>query len=225
MIKVGQHRLLTSQDPMATVNCMKIINAKRTLTLIGSLLLCSNSVFAADIVKLVTMCEGCHGKDGNSTQSDVPIIAGFSYEGFLNTMDVFRENERIAIRFHKPGEPETVMNEIAQKLSDKDAEALADYFSKRPFIAAKQTTDAVKAARGEIIHKQKCEKCHYGNGADPVEDAAILAGQWTIYLRRQFDNILSGKRIVPRSMLRRIKKLSTEDIEALLNFYALQGSK
>jgi len=204
---------------------MKIINASRTLFLIGSLLLCSNSVFATDIVKLVTMCEDCHGKDGNSTEPDVPIIAGFSHEGFINTMDVFRVNERIALRFHKPGEPETVMNEIAQKLSDEDVEALADYFSKRPFIAARQTVDAVQAARGEIIHKQKCEKCHYDNGAHPVEDAAILAGQWTVYLRRQFDNIISGKRIVPRTMLRKIRKLSTEDIDALLHFYALQGSK
>jgi sulfide dehydrogenase cytochrome subunit len=204
---------------------MKIPNAKKALTLIGSLLLCSNSVFATDIVELVTMCEDCHGKDGNSTQADVPIIAGFSHEGFLNTMDVFRANERIAMRFHKPGEPETVMNEIAQRLSDEDVEVLADYFSKRPFIAAKQTIDAAQAARGEILHKQKCEKCHSGNGADPVEDAAILAGQWTIYLRRQFDNIISGKRIVPRSMYRKIKKLSAEDVEALLQFYALQGNK
>jgi sulfide dehydrogenase cytochrome subunit len=204
---------------------MKVLNAKKALTLIGSLLLCSNSVFATDIVELVTMCEDCHGKDGNSTQADVPIIAGFSHEGFLNTMDVFRANERIAMRFHKPGEPETVMNEIAQRLSDEDVEVLADYFSKRPFIAAKQTIDAAQAARGEILHKQKCEKCHSGNGADPVEDAAILAGQWTIYLRRQFDNIISGKRIVPRSMYRKIKKLSAEDVEALLQFYALQGNK
>lgn len=216
---------MTSQEPVAIVYRMKIINAKKTLVLIGSILLCSTSVFATDFVKLVTMCEDCHGKDGNSTLPDVPIIAGFSREGFLNTMDVFRENERIALRFHKPGEPETVMNEIAQKLSDEEVEALADYFSRRPFIAARQTTDAGQAGRGEIIHKQKCEKCHSGNGADPVEDAAILAGQWTVYLRRQFDNILNDKRIVPRSMLRKIKNLAEEDVEALLNFYALEGSK
>ena len=49
---------------------------------------------------------------------------------------------------------------------------------------------------------------------------APLAGQWTLYLRMQFDNILSGKRIVPRRMLNRLKKLKQEDIEALLNFYA-----
>lgn len=205
--------------------CMKKILSRRCIGLIGSLLLCSNALFASDVVSLVKMCEGCHGKDGNSVQPDVPIIAGFSDEGFLNTMDVFRENERIAMRFHKPGEPETVMNTIAQGLSDEDVETLADYFSRRPFRAAKQAADAALASRGEIIHKQKCEKCHTQNGAEPVDDAAILAGQWTVYLRRQFDNILSGKRLVPRSMLRRVKKLSAEDIEALLNFYAMEGRK
>ena len=192
------------------------------LTVIG---ICIAPASADDFVELVQSCEHCHGKDGNSTDPDVPTIAGFSEEGFLNTIDVFRENERIAIEFHKPGEPETVMNEIARKLNDEQAESLAAYFSQRPFKAAEQSVDENLAARGEVIHKKSCEKCHTDNGAHPVEDAAILAGQWTPYLRRQFDNILTGKRLVPRSMLRRIKKLSEEDIEALLNFYASEGMK
>jgi len=178
---------------------------------------------ADDFVNLVQSCEACHGKDGNSTTPDVPIIAGFSLEGFLNTIDVFRENERIALKFHKPGEPETVMNEIAKGLSDEEVLNLADYFSKRDFKPAQQSVNTELARRGEVIHKRSCERCHTDNGAHPVEDAAILAGQWTPYLRRQFDNFLSGKRMVPRSMLRRIKKLSKDDIEALLNFYASEG--
>lgn len=204
---------------------MKTSKSGSIFALIGSLFLCANSLFAADIVSLVTMCEGCHGKDGNSVQPDVPIIAGFSYEGFLNTMDVFRENERIALSFQRPGEPETIMNDIAQTLSDEDAHMLADYFSKRPFRAADQTADKTLAGRGEILHKQKCERCHKQNGAEPVTEAAILAGQWTPYLRRQFKNILTGKRVIPRSMLRRVRDLPAEDIEALLNFYALEGNK
>ena len=197
--------------------------SKRGLSILLVLIMSTSLVSARDFVALVQSCEACHGKDGNSTSPDVPIIAGFSHEGFLNTIDVFRDDERIALKFHKPGEPETVMNEIAKKLSDQEVEALADYFSKRQFIPAKQTVNVDMAQRGEIIHKKMCEKCHTDNGAHPVEDAAILAGQWTPYLRRQFDNILSGKRLVPRSMLRRIKKLSPEDIEALLNFYASVG--
>jgi sulfide dehydrogenase cytochrome subunit len=202
---------------------MKILN--KIIILAGSLLLCSTSLLASNIVALVQLCEGCHSKDGNSTQPDVPIIAGFSYEGFLNTMDVFRANERIALAYHKPGEPETIMNEIAQSLSDEDVEVLADYFSKRPFRPAKQAVDKELASRGEILHKQKCEGCHRNNGAEPEEDAAILAGQWSPYLRRQFVNIKSGKRMVPRTMLRRVRDLPAEDIEALLNFYALKRSE
>ena len=187
---------------------------------IALLLLASTAIPAEDFVDLVKRCEGCHGQDGNSRIPVIPSIAGFSYEGFLNTMDVFRENERIAIQFQRPGEPETVMNEIARSLSDEDVDALAKYFSARPFLPVRQAFDAELASRGAILHKQQCERCHTGNGAEPVEDAAILAGQWTPYLRLQFNNVLNGKRIVPRSMLRRVKKLSENDIEALLNFYA-----
>jgi sulfide dehydrogenase cytochrome subunit len=186
-------------------------------------LLAAAAAPAADFVKLVQSCEKCHGKDGNSTTPDVPIIAGYSPEGFLNTMDVFRAGERVALKFHKPGEPETVMNDIAKGLSDKDVRDLADYFSKRPFKPAQQSVNAEFARRGEVIHKRFCEKCHTDGGAHPVEDAAILAGQWTPYLKRQFDNFLSGKRKVPRTMLRRIQEMPKDDIEALLHFYAGKG--
>jgi len=189
------------------------------------LLMASIPVSAGDFVALVQSCEKCHGKDGNSTTPNVPIIAGFSHEGFLNTMDVFREDDRIAVEFHKPGEPETVMNDIAKGLSDEDVKNLADYFSKRKFKPVQQSVDTELALRGEVIHKKSCEKCHNDNGAEPVDDAAILAGQWTPYLRRQFDNFLSGKRLIPRTMLRRIRELPKEDIEALLNFYASEGIK
>lgn len=193
------------------------------LSVLVTLLLLNNMLLASDFVRLVQSCEHCHGKDGNSTTPEVPIIAGFSYEGFFNTMDVFREDERIAREFHRPGEPETVMNDIAKGLSDEDVKNLADYFSKRKFISARQNVNAELAERGEIIHKKSCERCHTDNGAHPVEDAAILAGQWTPYLRRQFDNFLSGKRLSPRTMLRKLRKLSKQDIEALLNFYAREG--
>jgi len=188
-----------------------------------SLLMTAATAHASDFVGLVQSCEKCHGKDGNSTDPDVPIIAGFSYEGFLNTMEVFREDYRIALRYQKPGEPETVMNEIAKGLSDEEVRSLADYFSQRDFIPARQDVNSALAERGEVIHKKSCEKCHSDNGAHPVDDAAILAGQWTPYLRRQFDNFLSGKRWVPVTMLRRVRKLSEEDIEALLNFYSSKG--
>lgn len=205
-----------------------LLNVKKNNYVLATLLLLSAALnsqisSAGDFVSLVKTCETCHGADGISASPEVPIIAGFSYEGFLNTMDVFRENERIAMEYHSPGEPETVMNEIAQSLSDEEVDELAKYFSNLAFKPAKQEADEELASRGGIVHKRYCEKCHTGNGKEPVDDAAILAGQWTPYLTRQFENILTGKRMVPRSMLRRIRKLSQQDIESLLHFYALQG--
>ena len=195
------------------------------LCLLASFFTTINDLSARDFVELVQFCETCHGKDGISTIPQVPIIAGFSHEGFLNTMDVFRDDDRIAIEFHKPGEPETVMNDIAKSLSDEEVESLSRYFSNRLFIPAKQFVNSELALRGEVLHKKSCDRCHTKDGAHPVEDASILAGQWTPYLRRQFENFLSGKRMVPRTMLRRIKKLSDADREALLNFYASVGIK
>ena len=200
-------------------------HCKSIITILFLTCCCSNIAQARDFVELVKYCESCHGLDGLSTAPDVPIIAGFSEEGFLNTIDVFRENERIAMEFHKPGEPETVMNEIAQSLNDTEVEELAKYYSGLKFQPAKQSADPEKASRGAILHKKSCERCHTNNGKDPIEDAAILAGQWMPYLERQFDNILKKKRLVPKSMYRRIKKLSAQDIEALLHFYALEGNK
>ena len=204
---------------------MKITISSRVLLLISSFFLYSTVALADNIAPFVQMCEGCHGRDGNSAQPDIPIIAGFSKEGFLNTMDVFRLDERIALAFQNPGEPETIMNDIARSLSDDTVLALATYFSERQFQPAKQHADPQLASRGEIIHKQKCERCHRQDGAEPMESAAILAGQWTPYLRRQFKNITSGKRLVPRSMLRRVRDLPEKDIEALLSFYAMQGDQ
>ncbi len=178
-----------------------------------------------DFVDLVTYCDSCHGTDGISVIPDVPIIGGFSEEGFLNTIDAYRDGERVAIEYHNPGEPETVMNDIAKALTDEEVSALAKYYSERKFKPAYQPADPEKARRGAILHKQSCERCHSENGTEAVEDSTILAGQWMPYLRRQFDNILSKKRQVPRSMYRRVKKLSPQDIDELLHFYALEGDK
>ena len=56
-------------------------------------------------------------------------------------------------------------------------------------------------------------------------EVVAVAGQGIICLRRQFNNIISRKRRVSRSMLRRVRDLPKEYIEALLDFYALQGDR
>lgn len=175
---------------------------------------------AEDFEDLVKRCEICHGQGGNSGLPVFPSISGFSYNGFLYAMDTYRENRRIAIKYQQTSEPETVMNAIAQQLKETEVEALATYYSKQPYIPIRQAFKPELASRGADLHERYCEKCHLKSGTEPVDDAPILAGQWTPYLRIQFDNIRSGKRLLPRRMLNPLKKLTHGDIEALLNFYA-----
>jgi len=189
----------------------------------GLLLMHASAVRSTDFDGLVKVCEGCHGQDGNSRLPLIPSIAGYSYERFLEMINVYRENDRIAEAFQHPGEPVTVMTVIASGLSDADANALAKYFSARTFLPVRQPVDSNLAKRGAILHEERCKRCHTRNGAEPVGDTAILAGQWTPYLRQQIENIASGKRIALASMRRRLKKLSQNEIEALLNFYASAG--
>ena len=67
-----------------------------------------------------------------------------------------------------------------------------------------------------MIHEEKkCERCHSSGGSDPQDDAAMLAGQWTPYLKRQLEHFKIGRRTIPRKMKNAVDKLSEDEIEAL----------
>jgi sulfide dehydrogenase cytochrome subunit len=193
-----------------------------TLLAIG-LSLSYSAIPAADGGKLAQeKCEQCHGKNGNSDKEDVPSIAGFSDVVLIDSMEMYRDGERTGAKYKIEGEPETDMNEIAKKLNDEDIQALGVFYSEQDFLPRAQKFDARLAEKGAEIHEAKCENCHSGQGSNPDDDAAILAGQWTPYLRTQCSAFMSGEREAPKKMQKKLENLSSEDIEALLNFYASQ---
>lgn len=51
-------------------------------------------------------------------------------------------------------------------------------------------------------------------------DASILAGNWVGCIRAQFADYPAGNRFQPGKMAARMKALSEEDVDSLLNFYA-----
>jgi len=80
--------------------------------------------------------------------------------------------------------------------------------------------DAALVDAGKNKHDDNCENCHADSGRDAAEDAGILAGQWTEYLREQFQHYRDGTRSQPEKMEKKVATLTDQDIEALLNFYA-----
>ncbi len=186
-------------------------------------LLYTGSAAAADVGELSAQCAHCHGKDGVSTESTIPTIGGISEAYMIDTMAVYKDEARPCIEAEYLEGPDkgskTSMCKIAAKLGDDDIEALAKFYSGKPFVRAKQSFDAQLAAKGQEIHEHNCEKCHEDGGASAADDAGILAGQWMPYLDKTFKAYAAGDREMPKKMKPKFEKLGESDIEALINYY------
>jgi cytochrome subunit of sulfide dehydrogenase len=178
---------------------------------------------AADVNALAAGCAECHGKDGASTESDVPIIGGYSAKYLADSLANYKSKARPCpqTKFrsgaHKGDSSD--MCTIAGKLADEDMKAIAGYLASKPFVRARQSADAAKAARGQQIQEAHCKKCHEDGGSSPDDDAGILAGQWMPYIRHTFEEFGSGQRPVPKKMKPKFSELTKDDIEALVNYF------
>jgi cytochrome subunit of sulfide dehydrogenase len=171
-------------------------------------------------------CADCHGKDGASTEADVPSIGGLSSTYLIDTMAAYRDNKRPCPQSrYRSGDtqrPQTDMCKIAAKLGADGAGKSANEYAAKPFVRAKQKFDAAKAGTGKKIHDQACEKCHSEGGALADDDAGILAGQSRLYLKQTLADLMSGKRPISEKMKVKTDALKPDDVEALLHYYASQ---
>jgi sulfide dehydrogenase cytochrome subunit len=181
---------------------------------------------AADGAKVMEQCAACHGKNGVSTDSGIPIIAGYSAKYIVESIKNLRNKLRPCAEVTIPAGPKkgqkSDMCKVSADLKDEDAEAVAKYLAAQKFVPAKQPFDPAKAKAAVAVYKLRCEKCHEDNGGSAEEDNGILAGQWTPYLRDQIANFRSGKRQIDDKMKLRLERVSKEDEEALYNFFASQ---
>jgi cytochrome subunit of sulfide dehydrogenase len=177
----------------------------------------------ADVNALVAGCAECHGKDGASAESDVPIIGGYSAKYLTDSMANYKNKARpcpqTKLRTGPHKGDSTDMCTIAGKLSDEDVKLVAGYLAAKPFVRARQTADAAKAARGLQIQEAHCKKCHEDGGSSADDDAGILAGQWMPYIRHTFEEFSSGQRPIPKKMKPKFTELTKDDVEALVNYF------
>lgn len=155
-------------------------------------------------------CAGCHGTNGASAGLTMPTLASHSKAAFVDAMKKFKSGER----------PSTVMGRLAKGYTDADINAMGDFFSKQKFHPTTQVVDAAKAKRGADMAEEACSRCHIDDGKEGKDDTPVMASQWLEYLKMQAELYDSGKRKMPEEMAKRWNKLSKEDKEALLHFYA-----
>lgn len=172
------------------------------------------------------LCADCHGKEGLSTESDVPTIAGVSEQYLLDAMAAYRDKTRPCpeskFRAGDTKRAKTTMCKIAAELSAPDTAKIAKKFAGMKFAPAKQPFDAAKAATGKKVHGASCEKCHSEGGSLAEDDAGILAGQWMDYMKMTFDAYEKGTREQPEKMKVKFDPLKPEEMDALLHYYASQ---
>ena len=164
-------------------------------------------------VMLSTTCNGCHGTDGHSAGPNMPNLGGLPSSYIVDQMKLFKSGER----------PSSIMGRLAKAYSDEEIAAMASFYSTHKYVSAKQPVDAAKVAQGKKLH-ERCKKCHTENGRES-EDGGIIAGQWKETLQIAMSEFRSGKRKMPKKMAEKVdgdNKLSDEDVEALIHFYASQ---
>lgn len=196
-------------------------------TTAGFILWVFASVAMADVMDEVEECDSCHGKDGVSSEGDVPTIAGISPFILEEYMFEYREEARICreskYRSGDTARPPTDMCAVAKAMSEEEIPEVAEYYSSKTFVAAAQDFDAAKAEQGSRIHRRECDKCHSDGGSYADDDASLLAGQWMPYLRQVFADYAAGDRhMLDDKMAEKVEPLDADAIDALIHFYASQ---
>jgi sulfide dehydrogenase cytochrome subunit len=183
------------------------------------------SAFSADLNTLIAECDSCHGPQGASTESDVPIIGGQASKYIADSLALYQDWGRPCIksayRHGDTSRPVTTMCKVSADIGFDEMEALGNYYAEQDFVAAKQDFDQARASTGAILHEEHCVSCHPGSG-NIAGRGPILAGQWASYLKTQVGQALTGEHLVPPLMERQFIEFSVEDINALMNYYASQ---
>lgn len=155
-------------------------------------------------------CAGCHGTNGGSAGMTMPSLASQSKASIVDAMKKFKSGER----------PSTVMGRLAKGYTDAEFAAMGDFFSKQKFHPTTQVVDAAKVKKGADLQDANCSRCHLDDGKDGKDDTPVMASQWLPYLKIQAELYDSGARKMPKDMADKWNKLSKEDREALLHFFA-----
>ena len=160
-------------------------------------------------------CTRCHGEQGNSDDSDIPLIAGLSVAYSDAAMRGYREGRReCGISKMKC--------RMAAKWTDEEIAIAAGHFAQFERVVPEQPFDSALAAKGEIIHQDNCASCHSAEAeASPdLQPAGTLNGQWREYLEYSLEQYASGGRQQPEDMRSALEALSEDQMEALLDYYA-----
>jgi len=174
-------------------------------------------VYAAAEAALTTGCQDCHGGDGLASENlDAPVIAGMPATHLEEAVYAYRDGARQCR--YEPLMCETVLHTSDERIAD-----LAEHYAAQPRDSSNEDYDKALAAKGEKIHAKLCSQCHVKPDDPEAADALgiPLHGQRGVYLRYALQSYQDGRREnLLDAMAEKLKQVDSEDIEALVNYYA-----
>lgn len=159
------------------------------------------------------VCAACHGDTGQGgKRGEYPRLAGLHVEYLMDQLKKFKERKRTNL----PMFPYTEERE----LPDEDIVHVSAYLSSikldTTYPVFKDTDGAlvrltamdkvlnIPRSEGDVeagakLYKAECTSCHKKDGMGH-KTVPMLAGQYTLYLKRQIDKFVKGERIHDEDM-------------------------
>lgn len=166
-----------------------------------------------------TLCIGCHGVDGNSSNPDWPSLAGQHAEYLVKQIDDFKSQAR----------KDPTMNAMVGSLSDADTANISAFFASNKAKVVGANKDSIELGkqiyRGGIAKRgvASCASCHGPSGAgNPAAKFPAVSGQHAKYTAKALNDFASGARSNdPQGMMRDVAgKLKANEIKAVSEYIA-----
>lgn len=161
------------------------------------------------------LCTGCHGMDGNSTDQNIPKLAG-QLEGYIVLA---------ATEFQQGVRKDPTMSAMAPLIGDvKNLKDIAAYFSSLPRMQGRNGVSNDVSEGASLFTSQRCNYCHGDEGKRyaPFQDniPPVIGGQHKPYLIKAMKDIRDSKRPgdIYGLMPRLISQLSNAQIEAIAEY-------
>lgn len=161
------------------------------------------------------LCTACHGIDGNSTNQNIPKLAGQLEDYIVLAVTEFQQGIR----------KDQTMSNLAPLIGDvKNLEDIAAYFSSRPKMQGLGGANNDTSEGAELFTSERCNYCHGDEGKRyaPFQEniPPVIGGQHKPYLMKAMKDIRDGKRPgdIYGLMPQLIGELSDKQIEAIAEY-------
>jgi cytochrome c553 len=163
------------------------------------------------------LCAACHGPDGNSTDPQIPSIAGQPKLFLENQLILFREELRKSDQ----------MLPVVKGLKDPEIVKLAEHFSKLPAKGMESGVADPKSMKlgAERAKALRCGVCHLADYSGQNQ-IPRLSGQREAYLEAEMRAYRDGKRTGGDTiMAAALYGVSDADIKALAHYLSRSSAR